>query len=69
MKRFLFSWCVLFAVYMTCLALAFPVCWFIKWQPPMLSDIMNIGLLRIVVLMLVQSMVGAFFLVKFVEVK
>lgn len=62
MKRFLFAWCGLFAVYMTCLALAFPVCWFIKWQPPMLSDIMNIGVLRIALFMLVASMVGALFL-------
>ena len=64
MKRFLFAWCWLFAVYMACLALAFPVCWFIKWQPPMLSDIMNIGVLRIAVFMLVASMVGALFLSK-----
>ena len=62
MKRFLFAWCVLFAVYMVCIALAFPVCWFIKWQPPMLSDIMSIGVLRIAVFMLVASMVGALFL-------
>ena len=62
MKRFLFAWCGLFAVYMTCLALAFPVCQFIKWEPPMLSDIMNIGVLRIVVFILVASMVGALFL-------
>jgi hypothetical protein len=47
---------------MVCLALAFPVCWFIKWEPPMLSDIMNIGVLRIAVFMLVASMVGALFL-------
>lgn len=64
MKRFLFAWCWLFAVYMACLVLAFPVCWFIKWQPPMLSDIMNIGVLRIAVFMLVASMVGAIFLSK-----
>lgn len=64
MKRFLFAWCGLFAVYMTYLALAFQVCWFIKWQPPMLSDIMNIGVLRIAVFMLVASMVGALFLSK-----
>lgn len=64
MKRFLFTWCVLFAVYMTCLSPAFPVCWFIKWQPPMLSDIMNIGVLHIAVFMLVASMVGALFLSK-----
>lgn len=62
MKRFLFAWCWLFAVYMACLALAFPVCWFIKWQPPMLSDIMNIGVLRIALFMLVASMVGALLL-------
>lgn len=62
MKRFLLAWCCLFSVYMACLALAFPVCWFIKWQPPMLSDIMNIGVLRIAVFMLVASMVGALFL-------
>lgn len=62
MKRFLFAWCWLFAVYMACLALAFPVCWFIKWQPPMLRDIMNIGVLRIALFMLVASMVGALFL-------
>lgn len=61
MKRFLFAWCSLFAVYMACLALAFPARWFIKWQPPMLSDIMNIGVLRIAVFMLVASMVGALF--------
>lgn len=64
MKRFLLAWCGLFAVYMACLALAFPVCWFIKWQPPMLSDIMNIGVLRIAVFMLVAAMVGALFLSK-----
>ena len=62
MRRFLSAWCWLFAVYMVCLALAFPVCWFIKWEPPMLSDIMNIGVLRIAVFMLVASMVGALFL-------
>lgn len=62
MKRFLFAWCWLFAVCMACLALAFPVAWFIKWQPPMLSDIMNVGVLRIAVFMLVASMVGALFL-------
>lgn len=62
MKRFILAWCWLFAVYMACLALAFPVCWFIKWQPPMLSDIMNIGVLRIMVFMLVASMVGALLL-------
>lgn len=67
MKRFLLEWVYLFAVYMACLALAFPVCWFIKWQPPMLSDIMNIGALRIGVFMLVASMVGAFFLSKVEE--
>ena len=64
MKRFLLAWCWLFAVYMSCLALAFPVCWFIKWQPPMLSDIMNIGVLRIAAFMLVASMVGALLLSK-----
>lgn len=64
MKRFIFAWCVLFAIFMTCLALSFPVAWFIKWQPPMLSDIMNIGVLRIAVFMLVASMVGALFLSK-----
>ena len=64
MKRFLLTWCGLFAVFMTCLALAFPVCWFIKWQTPMLSDIMNIGVLHIAVFMLVASMVGALFLSK-----
>lgn len=64
MKRFLLAWCVLFAVFMTCLALAFPVAWFIKWQPPMLSDVMNIGVLRIAVFMLVASMVGALLLSK-----
>lgn len=64
MKRFLFAWCWLFAVYMACLAMAFPVCWFIKWQPPMLSDIMNIGVLRIALFMLVASMVSALFLSK-----
>lgn len=64
MKRFLLAWCWLFAVYMVCLALAFPVCWFIKWQPPMLSDIMNIGVLRIAMFMLVASMVGALVLGK-----
>ena len=62
MKRFLLAWVYLFAVHMACLALAFPVGWFIKWQPPMLSDIMNIGVLRIAVFMLVASMVGALFL-------
>lgn len=67
MKRFLFAWCVLFAVFMACLALAFPVCWFIKLEPPMLSDIMNIGVLRIAVFMLVASMVGALFLSKIEE--
>ena len=64
MKQSLLAWVYLFAVYMACLALAFPVCWFIKWQPPMLSDIMNIGVLRIAVFMLVTSMVGALFLSK-----
>lgn len=64
MKRFLLAWCWLFAVYMACLVLSFPVCWFIKWQPPMLSDIMNIGVLRIAVFMLVASMVGTLFLSK-----
>ena len=67
MKRFLYAWLYLFAVYMACLALAFPVCWFIKWEPPMLSDIMNIGVLRIAVFMLVASMVGALFLSKVEE--
>lgn len=62
MKRFLLAWVYLFAVYMACLVLAFPVCWFIKWQSPMLSDIINIGVLRIAVFMLVASMVGALFL-------
>lgn len=62
MKRFLLAWVYLFAVYMVCLALAFPACWFIKWEAPMLSDIMNIGVLRIAVFMLVASMVGALFL-------
>lgn len=62
MKRFLFAWALLFSVFMTCLALAFPACWFIKWQPPVLSDIMNIGVLSIAVFMLVASMVGALFL-------
>lgn len=62
MKKFLFAWALLFSVLMACLALAFPVAWFIKWQPPMLSDIMNIGVLRIAVFMLVASMVGALFL-------
>lgn len=62
MKRFLSAWLYLFAVYMACLALAFPVAWFIKWQPPMLSDIMNIGVLRITVFLLVASMVGALFI-------
>lgn len=62
MKRSLFAWLYLFAVYMACLVLAFPVCWFINWEPPMLSDIMNIGVLRIAVFMLVASMVGALFL-------
>lgn len=64
MKRFLSAWLYLFAVYMACLALAFPVAWFIKWEPPMLSDIMNIGVLRIAVFMLVASVVGALFLSK-----
>lgn len=64
MKRFLLAWVYLFAVYMACLVLAFPVCWFIKWRPPMLSDIMNLGVLRIAVFMLVASMVGALFLSK-----
>lgn len=64
MKRFLLAWRGLFAIFMTCLALAFPLAWFIKWQPPMLSDIMNIGVLRIAVFMLVSSMVGALFLSK-----
>jgi hypothetical protein len=64
MKRFLLAWALLFTVFMACLALAFPVAWFIKWQPPMLSDIMNIGVLRISVFMLVASMVGALFLVR-----
>lgn len=64
MKRFLLAWALLFSVFMSCFALAFPVCWFIKWQPPMLSDIMNIGVLRIAVFMLVASMVGALFLSK-----
>lgn len=62
MKRFLLAWVYLFAVYMACLALAFPVAWFIKWEQPMLSDIMNIGVLRITVFLLVASMVGALFL-------
>ena len=62
MKRFLLSWASLFLVLMACLALAFPIAWFIKWQPPMLSDIMNIGVLRIAFFMLVASMVGALFL-------
>lgn len=62
MKRFLLAWALLFLVFMACLALAFPVAWFIKWQPPMLSDIMNIGVLRIALFMLVASMVGALFL-------
>ena len=62
MKRFILAWAYLFAVYIACLVLAFPVCWFIKWQPPMLSDIMNIGVLRTAVFMLVASMVGALFL-------
>lgn len=62
MRRFLLAWVYLFAVYMACLALAFQVCWFIKWQPRMLSDIMNIGVLRIALFMLVASMVGALFL-------
>ena len=61
MKRLLLAWLYLFAVYMICLALAFSACWFIKWQPPMLSDIMNISVLRIAVFMLVASMVGALF--------
>lgn len=64
MKRFLFAWVLLFSVFIACLALAFPVAWFIKWQTPMLSDIMNIGVLRIAVFMLVASMVGALFLSK-----
>lgn len=64
MKRFLFAWVLLFSVFMSCLALAFPVAWFIKWQPPMLSDIMNIGVLRIVLFVLVASMFGALFLSK-----
>lgn len=64
MKRFLLAWALLFSAFMVCLALAFPVCWFIKWQPPMLSDIMNIGVLRITVFMLVASMVGALFFSK-----
>lgn len=64
MKRFLLAWSMLFSVFMVCLALAFPLAWFIKWQPPMLSDIMNIGVLRIAVFMLVASMVGALFLSK-----
>ena len=64
MKRFLLVWLYLIAVYMICLALAFPVYWFIKCQPPMLSDIMNIGVLRIAVFMLTASMVGALFLSK-----
>lgn len=64
MKRFFLAWALLFTVFMVCLALAFPVAWFIKWQPPMLSDIMNIGVLRIALLMLVASMVGALFLSK-----
>lgn len=64
MKRFLLAWAYLFAVYMACLALAFPVAWFIKWQPPMLSDIMNIGVLRIALFMLIASMVGVLFLSK-----
>lgn len=67
MKRFILAWVYLFAVYIACLALAFPVCWFIKWQPPMLSDIMNIGVLRIALFMLVASMVGALFLSKVEE--
>lgn len=62
MKRFLLAWLYLFAVYMICLALSFLVCWFIKWQPPMLSDIMNLGVLRIALFMLAASMVGALFL-------
>lgn len=64
MKRFILVWLYLFAVYTACLALAFPVCWFIKWQPPMLSDIMNICVLRIAVFMLVASMAGAFLISK-----
>jgi hypothetical protein len=67
MKRFLLAWLYLFAVYMACLVLAFPVCWFIKWELPMLSDIMNIGVLRITVFMLVASMVGALFLSRIEE--
>lgn len=67
MKRFLLAWTYLFLVYMACLVLAFPVCWFITWQPPMLSDIMNIGVLRIALFMLVASMVGALFLSKVEE--
>lgn len=62
MKRFLLSWASLFLVLMACLALAFPIAWFIKWEQPMLSDIMNIGVLRITVFLLVASMVGALFL-------
>ena len=62
MKQFLFAWALLLSVFMACIALAFPVAWFIKWQPPMLSDIMNIGVLRISAFMLVASMVGALFL-------
>lgn len=62
MKRFLLAWCGLFAIFMTCLALSFQLAWFIKWQPPMLSDIMNIGVLRIAVFVLVASMAGALFL-------
>lgn len=61
MKRFLFSWLYLFVMYMIFLALSFPVCWLIKWQPPMLSDIMNISVLRITVFLLVATMVGALF--------
>ena len=67
MKQFLFAWALLLSVFMACLALAFPVAWFIKWRPPMLSDIMNIGVLRIAVFMLAASMVGALFLSKIEE--
>lgn len=62
MKRFLLAWALLFTVSMASLALVFPLAWFIKWQPPTLSDIMNIGVLRIALFMLVASMVGALFL-------
>ena len=64
MKRFLWAWCGLFAIFMTCLALAFPLAWLVKWQLPMLSDIMNIGVLRIALFMLIASMAGALFLSK-----